>query len=240
MKLYQYLNESRSKSLTLEQFEQLKEQNCSHITENYKNNKVHLYRGIHNKSPFLYTNPTKEKRVSRNTENYYTLLFDEILPSWNGWPKRSKSVITISNIDPFHSPYGSLYRVFPYNNTKIAQCINYDIWVSFENNLHLALDDFNVVLNYISTYYNIKIGETKHQLLQFIKDVDNIKEINNNAPYKANNFIQQYQESNKTFFNYLNDVLSPVKNKFKILSLTNKIDCYKETWIEGECLLEKI
>jgi len=56
-----------------------------------------IYRGIHNTetirlSDVMLYNPKAIDRISANTKNYYTLLFDNS-PYRNGYPKRSKSLM---------------------------------------------------------------------------------------------------------------------------------------------------
>ena len=75
-------------------------------------------------------NPAAKLRVSRFTSNYYTLMLDN-LPAWNGWPKRSQSIICTTSIHKA-SNYGiAKYLVLPMNGARIGVCPEADIWNSF-------------------------------------------------------------------------------------------------------------
>ena len=99
MKLYNYLNENRSQEITEDQFDNLLEKNCSDIIKIYKQTGEYIYRGLSGgRSPYIHIDPTKSIRKSRNTSNFYTIMFDEILPSWKQYPLRSKSIICATSI----------------------------------------------------------------------------------------------------------------------------------------------
>ena len=66
---------------------------------------------------------TPGERVSQNTNNIYTTLFSDILPSWKDYPPRNKSFICTSDYSTalaFGQPYS--YVVLPKNGTNIGIC----------------------------------------------------------------------------------------------------------------------
>lgn len=65
-------------------------------------------------------------RASDNGRNYYTMLMDT-LPAFNGFPKRSKSLIT-SSTKSKAKPYGDMYRIYPHQDAKVGICQWKDIW----------------------------------------------------------------------------------------------------------------
>lgn len=67
----------------------------------------------------LFINPKKIQRTSKDANNAYYVLMDN-LPSWQGFPSRSKSII-FTNQRSIASEYpGKIYQVYPSNNSKVA------------------------------------------------------------------------------------------------------------------------
>jgi len=121
MKLYHYLNENRSKEITPEKFNELVNKNCSDIISFYNKQSKRIFRGLMFNGKYVYVNPIQHTRKSANTSNYYTVLFDEILPSWKNYPKRSKSIICTTNTSKAMG-YGTLFKIYPYNGSHIGEC----------------------------------------------------------------------------------------------------------------------
>lgn len=70
-------------------------------------------------SPQLFINPKKIQRFSKDANNAYYVLMDN-LPSWQGFPSRSKSII-FTNQRSIATEYpGKVYHVYPSNNSKVA------------------------------------------------------------------------------------------------------------------------
>ena len=152
-----------------------------------------IYRGLrHTNSKFIYIKPSQVERSSKNTKNVYTALID-ILPSWQDWPKRSRSVICSDNTE-YAKGYigpseiysfskiklGALYVVLPKDGSKIAVCPQEDIWDSFdvikERWRSDNMDEFNHSFDGIfqesykwatGDYYNEKIGELNGESMDF-------------------------------------------------------------------------
>src|SRR5882762_7031765 len=106
----------------------------SQIIASVKNPHTTIYRGLNgHEENILYVDPTNYTRRSANTDNYYTLLMDN-LPSWSKFPKRSKSLICTTdsdNADTYGQVKGSVYVVLPLGNPIIACCDGEDLWDSF-------------------------------------------------------------------------------------------------------------
>jgi len=76
-------------------------------------------------------NPKIEKRKSRNTANFYTLMMEN-LSQWRKFPKRSNSLICTTDYYKARM-YGTAYRVIPIDlNAKFGVCPEEDIWESFD------------------------------------------------------------------------------------------------------------
>lgn len=223
MKFYQFLNEERTQQITEEQFNTLYDKHCSH----FHSNGGEIYRGLQTILKYGFIDPTKFTRRSANTKNYYTILFDELLPSWNGWPNRSKSIICASDME-ITAGYGEPFNVYPYNNSKIGVCSQDDIWLSFEKGFDYGLDDFNTSLNYISMYANQKeLKETKQGIVELCKTIDEmndndeldkmIESLKKLSDYVSVKLIEKYLKyRNKHFIDFLDIMFNPIKNGFKM------------------------
>jgi hypothetical protein len=90
-----------------------------------------IYRGIPTGlSNIRLVDPSKYKRVSRNTHNYYTMIVDNS-GKWKGFPMRSKSLICSTSTKKT-SGYGDTYLMVPYKDAKIGICPKDDFWFSFD------------------------------------------------------------------------------------------------------------
>jgi len=179
MKFYHYINEQqsgsreqehspRTTSISEEQFNQLLNKNCSHFI----NNKNEIYRGLWFNDDYGYINPLNYNRKSANTSNYYTILFDEILPSWKNMPKRSKSVICSTSFTEARA-YGIVYRVYPFNDSKIGITSYQDIWWSMQGNgFPHNLDGLNSALINLSIVFDYELKEDKQSILGLFKEID--------------------------------------------------------------------
>lgn len=91
-----------------------------------------IWRGVKNHDePILKIDPSTGVRQSQNTTNYYTELMDHN-PHYNGWPKRSRSLICTTDfkraVNYSDSGRDSVYAVFPGRGAKVAVCPGMDIW----------------------------------------------------------------------------------------------------------------
>lgn len=90
---------------------------------------------------------TPRHRTSAGTDNVYTLLISDILPSWKNWPKRNNSLIFSLSYDEaskytdwfteYNKPNATieqrqLYNVFPNNDAMVVVCPYEDMWSSFK------------------------------------------------------------------------------------------------------------
>ena len=143
-----------------------------------------IYRGLRQtNSKFIYVRPSQTERTSKNTKNIYTALMD-ILPSWQGWPRRSRSVICSDSTEyaggyagpseqySSDTKLGALYAVLPKDGAKIAVCSQQDIWYSFDvikrrwrsDNMNGFIESFDNIFQQAYTFatgdtYNEEIGE---------------------------------------------------------------------------------
>jgi len=206
-----------------------------------------IYRGAANlEAPLYLVNPSLTERVSANTKNYYTWLMDNS-PAWFRYPKRSRSIICTSDKD---SAFGNhAYIVIPEAGSRIGICPSSDLWYSFNDTLSqydfADMSMFNDVLRdilgerYSYTYKDfvracISIDDRKDKIGN-IKDF--VAEVYVQHP-QLSPFLSDYYYGNKSFYKYIQDLLDPKANRFKV----TKVESYKpadisEVWTDGESLL---
>lgn len=202
-----------------------------------------IYRGKKTNFLFDYTDPSKGKpRVSRNTSNHMTLLMDN-LPSWKGWPKRSRSLICTTRAAKTVA-YGKTYVVLPEDNVKMGVCYGSDIWVSFPyagiNSWHDSVNDFN---KYLKIFVNDESWPSLKKGLNI--QVDDIQLIDYDAiDYGAPEIIKDWKhlgstsEPNLTLYDHLNKILDPKKNKFLLKKAGDVLpNEEREVWVGGPCVL---
>lgn len=78
-----------------------------------------IVRGMNETEDFLQMHGESGERRSRNTDNYYTVIMDEVMAP--GIPRRSKSIIcgNYENM-PHAQTYGALYAILPYNGVHVG------------------------------------------------------------------------------------------------------------------------
>jgi len=140
MRLKQYITESRSKSMRMDDAINAIKTHCKQSVKKYKQG-IRIYRGIDVYEQFLFVDPLKYERVSANTSNYYTVINDNS-PYWKKYPKRSRSIICGSDWD-ISTVYGTVYHVFPYDNAKIGICSQSDYWDSFPKVRYYNMSDMS-------------------------------------------------------------------------------------------------
>lgn len=115
------------------------------------NKGVRIYRGLtHTDSKFRYKAQMPfGSRVSRNTDNYYTLIVDHD-PDWSNYPPRSASVICTTQRG-VSMGYGTPYVVLPEGDPLIGICSSSDYWDSYQrvhdmSNGYGSLSDLNFTI----------------------------------------------------------------------------------------------
>ena len=123
---------NRTKTLTVDEFNQLRPK--LELALKKTENQDIIYRGSPNPWPIVYSDPTTFERVSRNTSNELTLLMSHVLPSWQSWPKRSRSLVCSNHFSTAtsYSRNQGAYIVLPLGNPDIAIVPSGDIWDAFK------------------------------------------------------------------------------------------------------------
>jgi hypothetical protein len=109
-----------------------------HAPASLKHKDQPLWRGMSGTGEAYIINPAESGRKSANTWNYYTMIFDHLLPE--EFPRRGKSIIAANTANlGYAGSFASnskdgknrgLYAIFPYDDTKIGTTLKgrYDIW----------------------------------------------------------------------------------------------------------------
>lgn len=101
-----------------------------HATAALSNIEAPIWRGASEGVASYLIDPSGSSRASAHTENYYTVILDEVLPA--AFPRRSKSIICSNNAGKHYAASyasgGALYAIFPYDATKIGLVAGDDMW----------------------------------------------------------------------------------------------------------------
>ena len=140
----------------------LLEEHCSTTYKQLINKPI--WRGMSNSGAALIINPASGKRMSQNTFNYYTELFDH-LPSFNGFPKRSRSLIC-STSPSTADMFGYAYAIFPFDGAKIGVCPSYDLWRS---KVYMPLIGERSMSNFNDVLMELDMPETYSGMINYSK-----------------------------------------------------------------------
>lgn len=241
----------------------LKPENIDTVTGT--SNLMSVYRGVNRKGDIAIVRPSSHERVSRNTENYYTLIIDD---TWDNFPKRNKSLIC-STTSSRAKEYDEVYRIIPLDgNALFGVAPKSDMWISFEDGISYLNEVFTDIFPHINGYYHGLSGQLNElnsfleeafglepeETLESLKDKLTVHDlVNNNLSIlidedgeedETNPTIRHLESisDNGSLFHLFEKVLSPNLNKgFKSVkySYTNKFDFSyeKEIWTESDCLM---
>ena len=229
-----YENEGRSVSLDLPKASAVFHKSCKEAYENPHR----IVRGVSSaqRSDFLFVEPKKFTRVSRNTFNFYTLLMDNS-PKWKEYPKRSQSIICSSydnyNGDFHYSmSFGRTFIVFPFNGANIGVCSSTDIWGSFAKSGLGELADINYCIEglarSVGLQKSLRQAETNYdKLMKLLRDIDEKRfdidekrfdiDINNEKLKNWNIFVKKgyLEDKDLTLMDIIEKLLDPNVNGFK-------------------------
>jgi hypothetical protein len=243
--------------LSEEEFNFLLENNCKDFSFDDKP----IWRNISSLTDKYYLiDPTKHDRKSSFGLNYYNIIVDN-LPSWEEWPKRSKSLIGLLN--SFETFYGvEKYRLIPFDGAIIAKTNIRDFIGGFKKlqkfNIYL-LDNINYFIKKLYQYFSLVYKDiTKPidtNINNFIYDMsiieDKLKNMSRKQIEKLNfdehekillSFYDYLVLDGKNFMDFMIYYLNPIENDFELLSYnqlkTSNIHKHgNEIWTESKCLL---
>lgn len=252
-----YKNKTRGKEITLDKLIKLIPQYSNGIKALYNNNNaVIMTRGVNKLFDYQILDPKKgESRRSANTLNYYNFIIDNS-KKWSKYPKRSRSLICLTDKRSIMMDFN--YWVIPKNGAKIGQASKSDIWFSFDptETLNTLNESLQLLLNlpYIENVktisdknidnINIKLNKFDHSLSEFKKatlsfdrwfnDQDELSLDELKKNFSNTFFFENWK--GEPLYNYLDKILDPKSNGFKIKNITN-LEYDKEAWTDSKSLL---
>ena len=183
--------------------------------------------------------PSLKQRVSVNTHNYYTVLMDN-LPSWQEYPKRSRSLICSTSLYTARGfATGEPYNIFPIDGAKIAVCPRLDIWhVKLTDNLTFV--GLNGIFRECKvswySYRNIldDIFQNRKKIATYLQDAATTTSYN-----KIIDDIRS-SDSQEQLITALDNLYNPDRLGFKLFSI-EQLPAYKnrEVWIGSPCYAVK-
>lgn len=244
----------RSMSISIKDAVDIIKNNC---TEFLKDKKSRIFRGLgDNDSSYLLVKPSEGLlRRSANTDNHYTLLIDHS-KRWDGFPKRSKSIICTTNGETACN-YGFLYVVIPFDNAKIGVCPLSDIWYSFKMDINEFVQDlsrvgvsdydFDAMLAGLESlgkriieskgkidYDKSSGGLSSDWLFSKLTDHPDLLSI-------SKSYYKEWESNNSlSFYDFLDNLFDPKRNKFKVESYEGIIkmgDFDQEVWTDSNCVM---
>jgi hypothetical protein len=240
MKINELITEAEIKPysrqpLNIQETAKILRDNCSQFLKHNKYGT--LFRGSSaNRPPISIINTTTGTRKSESIPNHYTLIMDNS-PYYEGWPKRSKSLICTTNpevAESFASQHpnkeGDVFVVIPTDNTQIAVVPDLDIWqvgVELPGMETLTMGRLPYLLGRLGlpdTSYEDMLAEAK--TTEFLA---NLKRIYPDVPIR-----------NHDFMGFLEYCLAPKKLEFVLENTRTMItDHYEnnECWFSGECVV---
>lgn len=236
MRLNQYLNENRSVSIGEKDAAEYIKEKCRKAWDSTR-----IYRGNERlDDKYYFIDPTKSyERISPFAEyNFYNLLLSN-LPSWKKYPKRNKSVIcTTSSENARHRGRDIYYFVLPVDGANIGICPDRDIWDCF-NDSGVDLEDFGNHLDDFFETNNISVSDNDYNdFVDACKKIDKYKEEGSLDIYDSfSDWLIKFKKTDKTFLEYLNNLLNPNKNNFKLVTVGKKIGYDREVWTGDKCVL---
>lgn len=198
--------------------------------------------------------PSSFDRKSANTSNEYNLLLSN-LPDWKKFPRRDKSLICATYAsESYVSRFGDVNIVIPFNGAKFGVCPAYDLWDSFnevkktysqfgkELNMHIFNESIRTLI--AKAGFDLPERNTDYSILLRGLDLATKFLQRPTAKGKLNsefiNTFRDIMEGKTTLYNFLERVLNPNINGFKISTygglkeIKNK---KQEVWTDSDALL---
>lgn len=247
MRLNNFLNEADERVRVIPTREEFMVSIEKYASKAYKNGR-NIFRGHSSKDDFLYVEPTKITRKSPYAfTNYYNQLLSH-LPSWEGWPKRNKSLICTTDNTKARQYNDSVYVVYPFNEANIGVCPKDDIWYSFNKGLDTDLNSLNLHLINLFQFCGLERDRTLNydELIKNFKIVDDFFQSdfsNFNKLLEKHkslyNFLKNifYTNGGSNLFNCINRAMAPKLNNFSLVKSGKRILGNCEVWTDSPCLM---
>jgi len=243
---YSLPSETR-KEISIDEAVKLLKIECSQATNN-----IPLYRGTLSSYDYFILDPSKRVRKGTSDTNVTNYLVD-YSPKWKDYPKRNKSVIFSSANEV--SYYGNSYRVFPFDNAKIAVCNSSDFWGS----LNIEIESLNSILrnagfrgsnvkDWLSFKEQVSRIEKNPKFPEifnryFIVDIRQTKNRSEKVKITQtkNDILDRILNGEKFINIMLNYIKRPEEYKMSLKNISGSLEEYrnkdKEMWTDSKCLL---
>lgn len=188
-------------------------------------------------SPFALIDTTKTTRRSQNTSNYYTSIFDNI-PSMQGFPKRSKSLIC-TNSEDTASLYGKGRALIPTDSAKIGVVGQPDIW-----DLNVKIASYKDDITTFNEIFSEFLASDDYE--SFVKFDKRIRDRDPKAIAELTFALEKWNVNDgaiklltKDFLGTIDKAYSPAALKLKNCTTATLPRKAKETemWVEGEVVI---
>lgn len=253
IKLKNILIESRVgyKSITLNGALDIYNKYCS----NFDPDRHFMFRGVSKaNTPYFHVDPTKYKRTSFSTKNFYTLIIDNS-SAWKKYPDRSQSLIC-TNSRAHTILYGETYAVIPYDGSDIAIAPTSDIWNSFDEINDMVRDapslpTLNETLDELSRIiFGQELPDKNNFVFKMALDQLGKRILDDNifSDYDLSSsdygriiprVVDKFKKSGeKSMYDFLEKLLRPNENEFRIIkSPPPKQSKVVEMWTSSKSLL---
>jgi hypothetical protein len=248
--------ESRTSELSESEFRKILNEKCKDFT---KNPKLLQRSKKRPSSKFTYIDPKQSERVPGGDtavgSKHHLLLMDN-LPSWSGFPRRSRSIIGVTAEDPRTLFGKERFLVIPFDGAKFGVAPSCDLW-SCQVNIPSSVPSSMNIISFDETFSQMlrvnKISDKSYS--QMIMDLQKLYDSETSKSWKDStrlgNLFSKIRENRFDIIeDGLSDFLSPEKfkgsdiddmigfNIMNYLDLTKLSDYdFYEFWTESECLL---
>ena len=223
-----------------------------------------LYRavmvGTTTKPDFMYKkiSPSKFTRKAPTTENYYNVIIDNS-ERWKDYPKRSRSVMTHTEMSKTHLYGNKLYRVIPIKENSKCAYVDNDYWLTCTKLFNEwpfgkieTLNEFNGSLRNI---FNLKSRDYSSSKLKSLLNSNNLNIENLSSIMRkdtTNKWIESLKSIEKeygSFYDWVDGLMDPKNTKVGLLEYNNESSLPKlyhkyehtsigyEVWTDVDCLL---
>lgn len=248
MKFNEFLHEALLKTDFLKKIDkdkaiELINKHCKSTDYNYA-----LVRGMHDKGDYLDIDAAKIKRDSHSGNNLHTIAFDYNFKK-DGYPLRSSSLIcATSDLSQMAKGYGTLYKIIPYDDVKLAISDDADIFNAVNNDIKMEVAD---MMGGVSDTLKLKNSYVRINSLEHLKDIiDNTDLTLTDRQYddlwayalKIVDYIDRDKLSNKDHvYKSILELYNPKHYDFNLIKI-NEIDKFKkrEVWFSGKCIAVKM
>jgi len=231
MRLKQFiLQESRSRVISEDEAYSIIEKNCKKAIKAYFKD-IKMWRGIHNKNPYLYIDPKKFTRKSKDNDNYYTLINDNA-SCWKDYPKRSQSIVCSTSMRDSQD-YGSPYIVLPYDGAKIGVAPAFDYWSSFIDELDMNLNDFVLTLKKVFKSLNIPLSDKSYKdMAKSFKAFDKLV-----RKTEVISMLPRMNHYDGDLLKHFEQLMCPKNNYFELKTIDKITEKSVEVWTDSESIL---